>query len=239
MRTSLQLFLLLVNIVLSVPLDSSNYDRPTIIVKNQCNSTLNVGYSKDVDYYGKMSRVAAGNTQTIYPPVEWSGRVWARTGCSGDRCLETGMGSSPASLAEFHFLDSGSSFYDISFVAGYNLPMVIEPASKSKEGDVNGRMCKTASCKKTPPCPSGWETLDTNGNVVGCQSACTKFNTDEYCCTGAYNGQNLCHANKYTDQVKSFCPDVYSYAYDDDTKQLASLNTKPSKSWAFVRKQEN
>ncbi|KAG1472727.1 hypothetical protein G6F56_001365 [Rhizopus delemar] len=211
--------LLLTSIVYAIPF-SNTHDRPTIIVKNRCNATLNVGHSKDVDYFGKVVRVAANSTHTIYPHVGWSGRVWGRTGCSGDRCLDTGMGSSPASLAEFHFLESGSSFYDISFVAGYNLPMIVEPASKSKEGDVNGRMCKIASCKKTPQCPSGWETFDHKGNVVGCKSACTQFNTDEYCCTGAFNGQNLCSANKYTKKVKDVCPDVYSYAYDDATSVL-------------------
>lgn len=210
---------LLVSMVFAAPSDINSLGQPTIIVKNRCNATLKVGHSKDVDWFGKVVSVSANSTYKINPPVGWSGRVWGRKNCSGDKCFDSGMGS-PASLAEFHFLASGSTFYDISFVDGYNLPMVIEPVSKSKKGDTNGRMCKTASCKKLPKCPSGWETYDDKGKVSGCKSACTKFNTDELCCTGSYNGQNLCHANHYTKQVKDVCPDVYSYAYDDATSVL-------------------
>ncbi|EIE83973.1 hypothetical protein RO3G_08678 [Rhizopus delemar RA 99-880] len=155
--------------VIAAPTNTTNGDQPTILVKNHCNATLKIGYSKDVDYFGTVVDVSAGSSYTIHPSVGWSGRVWGRKSCSGDKCYDSGMGS-PASLAEFHFLDSGNTFYDISFVDGFNLPMVVEPASKN-----------------------------------------------EYCCTGAYNGQNLCHGNQYTEQVKDVCPDVYSYAYDDAT----------------------
>lgn len=212
----ISLFILFIGMVIAAPTNTTNGDQPTILVKNHCNATLKVGYSKDVDYFGTVVDVSAGSSYTIHPSVGWSGRVWGRKSCSGDKCYDSGMGS-PASLAEFHFLDSGNTFYDISFVDGFNLPMVVEPASKSKEGDTDGRMCSTPRCTTLPECPSGWETYDDNGNFSGCKSACTKFNTDEYCCTGAYNGQNLCHENQYTEQVKDVCPDVYSYAYDDAT----------------------
>lgn len=213
MLTLLPFVTLFISMAIAAPTNSTSSNQPTIIVKNQCNSALKVGYSKDVDYYGTVSDVSAGSSYTINPPVGWSGRVWGRKNCSGDKCYDSGMGS-PASLAEFHFLDSGNTFYDISFVDGYNLPMVVEPSSSETTGD---HMCTASSCTTLPDCPSGWETYDDTGNVSGCKSACTMFNTDEYCCTGDYNGQDLCQANQYSEKVKDVCPDVYSYAYDDAT----------------------
>lgn len=203
-----------------------SYGEPTVTVINQCSSTLKVGHSRDTEYFGDIVDVPAGSQHTFTLPINWSGRIWGRTNCGGTDCFKSGMGS-PASLAEFHFLDSGKVFYDISFVAGFNLPIVVAPVKKvvpSGPG-VTETYCTTSSCTTLPSCPAGFETFDDQGNVSGCMSACTKFNTDEYCCTGAFNSPNTCSTNSFASAVSAACPDVYSYAYDDvDSAFLCTYN---------------
>lgn len=50
-----------------------------------------------------------------------------------------------------------------------------------------------------------------------CYSACAKWNKPEYCCTGSYDDPNKCKPSYYSQQAKKVCPDVYSYAFDDQT----------------------
>ncbi|KAI8062842.1 thaumatin [Gilbertella persicaria] len=193
-----------------------DYGSPTVYVVNNCESTLKVGHSADVEYYGDIVNVAAGSKYTIHPPINWSGRVWGRINCGGQNCFKSGMGS-PASLAEFHFMDNGKVFYDISLVDGYNLPMVVEPTIKADAlVGTDNRWCAAPTCTSFK-CPSGFEVYDDQGNISGCQSACTKFQTDEYCCTGAFDSADTCTTNAYASQIKHTCPDAYSYAYDDAT----------------------
>lgn len=189
---------------------------PTVIVQNKCSSTLKVGNSIDTSYYGDVVDVPAGSNHTITLPINWTGRIWGRISCSGEKCFDSGMGS-PASLAEFYFKDEGKVYYDISLVDGWNLPMVIEPVKKIALEYGDDTLCATTSCSTLPSCPAGWETYDTKGNVSGCKSACTMYNTDEFCCTGPYLNAATCKANQYSKAVKAVCPDVYSYAYDDYT----------------------
>lgn len=87
--------------------------------------------------------LSTGANQTINVSSDWQGRIWGRTNCSfggdgsaqGQSC-DTGdcggslqceiAGAAPATLAEFTLDGSQSqSFYDISLVDGYNLPMAI------------------------------------------------------------------------------------------------------------------
>jgi hypothetical protein len=213
--------LLLLGSVLSAPFDtalpsnstlSRRSTEPTVTVKNQCDDPLVIGYAKDVDWYGPTTTVASGSSHVYTFPVGWSGRIWGRSSCSGDRCNDSGMGS-PATLAEFHFMEDGETYYDISLVNGFNSPMTVKPTDKTG----SGKKCTTSSCTTLPSCPSGFETHDDNGKVSGCKSACSMYNTDELCCNGAYNDPDVCKANSYTEQVEAACPDVYSYAYDDNT----------------------
>ncbi|KAI8359883.1 thaumatin [Choanephora cucurbitarum] len=191
--------------------------KPTIYVVNNCDATLKVGSAVDVEYFGKTVDVSAGAKHTINPPVGWSGRVWGRINCSGDKCFESGMGS-PATLAEFHFMEDGKVYYDISLVDGFNLPMVVTPTVKTDAlTGSNNHWCTSTSCSSLPKCPSGFEVNDAKGKFAGCKSACTKFNTDEYCCTGNFNSGDTCTTNSYASAVKDACPEAYSYAYDDST----------------------
>ncbi|KAL2006475.1 hypothetical protein VTN00DRAFT_9143 [Thermoascus crustaceus] len=93
-----------------------------------------------------------GRSTTFTVSANWQGRIWGRTNCSfnadgsapaqaggidgsGKACLTgdcggvvecKGTGQTPATLAEFTLqTDMGLSFYDISLVDGYNLPMGI------------------------------------------------------------------------------------------------------------------
>jgi hypothetical protein len=225
-------FALLAGLVSAAPTsnstDSDNfmtYGDPTVTVINQCSSTLKVGSSRDTEYFGDIVDVPAGSEYTYTFPINWSGRIWGRMTCSGDNCFKSGMGS-PASLAEFHFLDSGKVYYDISFVDGFNLPMVVAPVKKLTGGTgSNENYCKTSSCTSLPSCPAGFETYDDKGAVSGCMSACTKYNTDEYCCTGAYGSADTCTTNSFASAVSAACPDVYSYAFDDvDSAFLCTYN---------------
>jgi len=50
-----------------------------------------------------------------------------------------------------------------------------------------------------------------------CLSACAKYNADQYCCTGKYDSPQSCKPSDYSTQAKMVCPDVYSYAFDDQT----------------------
>lgn len=93
-------------------------------------------------------RLAPGDSVLQSVSADWQGRVWGRTNCSfnaqgtapannapGQACSTgdcggavdcQGAGQPPASLAEFT-LESGSkqTFYDISLVDGYNIPMAL------------------------------------------------------------------------------------------------------------------
>lgn len=93
-------------------------------------------------------RLSSGSSNPQSVSADWQGRVWGRTNCSfniqgtapannapGPACSTgdcggtvacRGSGHPPASLAEFT-LETGSSqtFYDISLVDGYNVPMGI------------------------------------------------------------------------------------------------------------------
>lgn len=50
-----------------------------------------------------------------------------------------------------------------------------------------------------------------------CLSACAKYNSDSYCCTGSYDSSSSCSPSYYSKAAKNVCPDAYSYAYDDET----------------------
>ena len=114
-----------------------------------------------------------GAARAVPAPSGWSGRMWARTGCSQDGATgrlvcatgDCGSGAAecagagaapPATLAEFTLDGSGGlDFYDVSLVDGYNLPVLVEtsggggssrPASYAAAGcaaDLN-TMCPAA-----------------------------------------------------------------------------------------------
>lgn len=163
-----------------------------------------------------------GQTAIYNATVGWSGRIWARTGCNFDKtgtgtCQTgscgtslncTGPSNPPNTIAEFTIGDD-VDFYDLSLVDGYNLPIVISP--------INGKgNCSIAGCEGDlrQNCSSELA-VKSNGKVIACRSACNAFNTDEYCCRGAFADPAACQPSNYSRSFKQVCPAASSYAFDD------------------------
>ncbi|CAL1388531.1 unnamed protein product [Linum trigynum] len=166
--------------------------------------------------------LAEGSTRSFQAPTGWSGRFWARTGCtfddSGSGSCRTGdcgsglvecngLGAAPpATLAEFTLGTGGQDFYDVSLVDGYNLPMVVE-------GSGGSGSCTTTGCitDLNQQCPAELKAVEGSA----CRSACEAFGSPEYCCSGAFNTPATCRPSVYSEMFKAACPRSYSYAYDD------------------------
>ncbi|KAL5987127.1 hypothetical protein ACLOJK_041123 [Asimina triloba] len=166
-----------------------------------------------------------GASKSFAAPPGWSGRFWARTGCSfddagtgpcntgdcGGKLKCAGGGAPPVSLAEFTLNgDSGKDFYDVSLVDGYNVGVGIRPA-----GGVGD--CQYAGCVAdvNGNCPAELQVTGASGAVVACRSACAAFGSPEFCCTGDHSLPSTCGPTKYSVMFKAACPSAYSYAYDD------------------------
>lgn len=188
-----------------------------IVVKNQCSHDLEVGYLTNGESAATSAHVKEGDTMSFPFAPNWQGRFWARENCDGESC-PIASAANPASLAEFTFKgNAGFDYYDVSFVDGYNLPISIDPISGNGDGaDESKYICGSPTCSKLPDCPEELKQYE-DGEFVGCKSACSQFGTDEYCCAGAHNTPDTCSINPYAQAVKDACPDVYSFAYDDNT----------------------
>jgi len=112
-----------------------------LIITNQCSDTIwpgiqtNNGTGPDTNGFA----LPAGSAQNLTVGADWNGRVWSRTNCtfnsSGAGGCFTGdcggqlnctIPGAAATLAEFNLLGwANLSFYDISLVDGYNLPVAI------------------------------------------------------------------------------------------------------------------
>ncbi|KAF3320917.1 Thaumatin-like protein [Carex littledalei] len=162
-------------------------------------------------------------------PFGWSGRVWARQGCffdkSGNGTCQTGncgnqlhcngLGASPPiTMVEMTFgtENSSLSYYDVSLVDGFNIPVSMSPIG-------GGLGCRVAGCEVdlNVCCPSRFEFKSSDGKVVGCMSACLALRTDKYCCTGQYGSPDMCKPTLFSHLFKSICPRAYSFAFDDKT----------------------
>lgn len=231
-------------------------------------------------------RLDAGDNRTITVASDWQGRVWGRSNCTFNDPNKPGScttgecgaldckqaGNPPATLAEFT-MDGGQdqTFYDISLVDGYNLPLAIvllpndvpglasvkpsttNPSCVGSVGDLAApnfnpysnnqiflgtnssdplafdtsvtsssvaQWCPWDLQVDPPQAPGSGVYPYPDGNVPRptfnpCLSACAKYNTPQYCCTGQYDGSGKCSPNYYSKTAKQICPDAYSYAYDD------------------------
>jgi Thaumatin family len=179
-------------------------------------------------------KLLPGHSLTITVPEHWNGRFWGRTGCvfragrghcqSGDcggRYQCTGNGTIPATLAEYDMNAwDGLDFYDVSMVDGSNLPMFINVTHGTAANRVNRKGCVAAGCTTAVNCPSVLR-VKAAGAVVGCESACARFGTDQYCCRGAWAPRSACNPAQwpvdYAAVFKKAEPYAYSYADDDAT----------------------
>ncbi|KAL6341405.1 hypothetical protein AAG906_032523 [Vitis piasezkii] len=161
------------------------------------------------------------------PSHHWSGRIWARTGCTyingkfscvtGDcggrlECSGSG-GAAPATLAQFtlHHGQNDFSSYAVSLVDGFNLPMTVTP----HEGK---GLCPVVGCRANllETCPGKlqmWSPPE-HGKVVACKSGCEAFGTDELCCRNHYNSPQTCRASSFSEFFKHACPATFTYAHD-------------------------
>ena len=141
-------------------------------------------------------------------------------------------GRPPASLAEFTLGGAGNQdYYDVSLVDGWNVEVLVEPIAGTYQSNGGKYDCKAigqCNANINDKCPDELK-LWYDNQVIGCYSACTKFNTDEYCCRGAYGTPDKCNANdwpvNYPKIFKDNCPDDYSYAYDDHKSTFTCRGT--------------
>uniref|UniRef100_A0A914PV72 Thaumatin-like protein n=1 Tax=Panagrolaimus davidi TaxID=227884 RepID=A0A914PV72_9BILA len=150
---------------------------------------------------------------------DWdSARMWARTGCDDSfNCETVGCGNeekcngrtgeSGVTLAEFT-LGRDIDHYDVSLVDGFNIQVIIRPNDQGcpTMGECNGDVLGQ--------CPGDLK-IEKNGKTVQCNSACTKYNTDETCCRNGHNTLETCPPTDKTKFFKEHCPTSYAYAYDD------------------------
>nr|ADR80225.1 thaumatin-like protein [Sequoia sempervirens] len=201
---------------LSVFLQGVNVKAATFEITNKCAYTV---WAAAIPGGGR--KLTKGQSWTINVAAGTTlGRIWGRTGCSFDasgrgNCQTggcngllncKGYGNVPATLAEYALNQyQNLDFYDISLVDGFNLPLSMTPTSTNPK--CKGRI--TCLSDINSKCPSE---LKVKG---GCKSACARYNTPQYCCTGAY--LNNCSPTNYSKFFKGQCPQAYSYAKDDAT----------------------
>ncbi|KAJ1431744.1 Thaumatin family [Sesbania bispinosa] len=159
-------------------------------------------------------RLDSGQVAKLTSVPGWSGRIWARTGCTFDA---TGI-APPTSLFEIT-LGNGNEqdYYDVSMVDGYNLPLLVQPRGVYGSGACNATGCVTDINRG---CPKELQVVNGDGyqgGVVGCKSACEAFGSDQYCCSGEFANPTTCQPSYYSTIFKKACPRAYSYAFDDGT----------------------
>uniref|UniRef100_A0A914Q3S1 Thaumatin-like protein n=1 Tax=Panagrolaimus davidi TaxID=227884 RepID=A0A914Q3S1_9BILA len=205
---------------------------------NNCGGPIWPGIQGSTLPEGGGFQIAQGGSHDVYVPDRWqAGRFWTRTWCDNSYNCGTGFcgnklqcggagGRPPASLAEFTLGGAGNQdYYDISLVDGWNVQVRVEPIGGTFQSNGGPMDCKAigqCNADVNSKCPPELQLIDPlfgSGQVIGCYSACTKFNTDYYCCRGAYGTPQSCKSStwpiNYPKIFKDICPQDYSYAYDD------------------------
>ncbi|ORY73429.1 thaumatin [Leucosporidium creatinivorum] len=209
----------------------------TITVSNGCNYTVwpalftNPGITPPDVAMGW--EAAAGSIVDLTVAAGWGGRVWGRTecdfssdsalpstcatgGCNGGlECDKTsGTGVAPATLAEWTLDADGSDWYDISVVDGFNIPMTLT--------NTGGGRNSSCSTDLNPGCPEALQVLDSDDEVIGCNSDCAADPTNEAaCCSGSqHSTPETCPSSgvEHYQYFKDGCTDGYAYAYDESSE---------------------
>lgn len=207
------------SILLLLAVAVSAADAATITVVNRCSYTVWPGALP-----GGGARLDPGQSWTLDVAAGTpAARIWPRTGCTFDgsgrgSCITGDCGGAlvcavsgqpPTTIAEYTLGRQGGSddFFDLSVIDGFNVPVSFQPTNGGA-GCSRGRgpSCAvdiTAECLPELRVPGG------------CTSACLKFGGDIYCCKGQY--EVVCPPTSYSQFFKEKCPDVYSYAKDDQS----------------------
>ncbi|KAL7168716.1 hypothetical protein ACSBR2_039042 [Camellia fascicularis] len=145
-----------------------------------------------------------------------------QTGDCDERLECDGMGAiPPASLFKIT-LDTGieKDYYDVSFVDGYNLPLVAAPQGVYGECNATGFVTDiNMGCPKELQVVGkdgggeegsgggGSGSGSGSGRVVACKSACNAFGLDQYCCSGEFANPSTCRTNRPNDTIPA--PPIY------------------------------
>ena len=223
-------------------------------VENSCDFTIWLATTPNFGQQplpGGNARVDPGQKYVYQiPGGGWAGRFWPKINCdaSGEAC-EFGQSSPPCpsqgcqppadTKVEFYFPSQPpheDSWYDISLVDGYSLPMRIVP-----RGVYQGACIPTNCAMSLDECPTdevygiGDLRVFSNGRVVACLSPCKKWNYPPpyglgrpeinepgvfMCCPTPPIQSAQCRTGpviqtRYVQAVHRSCPTAYSYAYDD------------------------
>jgi hypothetical protein len=215
---------LLTLVVMSVWAAPDKSQATTFTVRNNCTYTVFPGVFPASTFQNGGWTLAPGASSTFTVPSGSIGRLWGRTGCDGSSparcatgsCGGTGLqcagttGQPNTSLFEWNINASGTDWYDVSYVDAIDNPIGVTVSNPSC---VSPAACSTAVLSSCP-------TELRSGSA--CLSPCTRFNTDQFCCRGAFGTPASCvvanwsaTAQTYVNNVHNFCPRQYSYAYDE------------------------
>ncbi|HEY0478379.1 MAG TPA: thaumatin family protein [Kofleriaceae bacterium] len=193
-------------------------------VRNNCSYTVYPGVFPASTFQNGGWTLAPGASSTFTVPSGSIGRLWGRTGCDGSspaRCTTGSCGGSGlqcagttgqpnTSLFEWNINASGTDWYDVSYVDAVDNPIGV--------AITNASCVSPAACSASvlTSCPADLK----SGSI--CLSPCTRYNTDQFCCRGAFGTPATCvvsnwmaSAQTYVNNLHNFCPRQYSYAYDE------------------------
>ena len=177
----------------------------TVKVTNNCGQRLliqnhgcNIG---DFSLEQGKSRTFSANYGAAPPPRVWANRCDARNNC------ETRGGNGQQSLAEFNWDPStGKSFYDVSLVDGFNVPLRMSPFQSGNPADCTQIVCTNIN----PSNCRGNAVRGQGGKIVSCLNP------------------NRDAPTAYSRDLNQRCPDVYAWSKDDTRRpspQRFSCNT--------------
>ncbi|ORX54946.1 Osmotin, thaumatin-like protein [Hesseltinella vesiculosa] len=200
----------------------------TIIVSNQCPFEIEYRKQTNGDIISEKHLLQADDSHQFQVEATWAGRVWGQMACHGSSCELVDV-DHPASLAEFTMTAANDQdYYDISFVDGYNLPMSVAPGQALMRPITAAmeprRYCEPVICATLPTCPPDLihnHHAINGSSLITCQSACSRYQQNEYCCQGEFDSPDTCTSNPFARAVKEACSDVYTYPYDDSTSMFA------------------
>jgi len=198
----------------------------TFTVKNNCSYTVFPGIFPASVFSNGGWTLAAGASSTFTVPSGSVGRLWGRTGCNSaspaqcttGSCGGTGLqcagttGQPNTSLFEWNINASGTDWYDVSYVDAVDNPIGVTVTNASC---VSPSVC---SASVLTSCPADLK------SGAFCLSPCSRYNTDQFCCRGAFGTPQTCvvanwtaSAQTYVNNIHAQCPREYSYAYDENS----------------------
>jgi hypothetical protein len=207
----------------------------TFTVKNNCSYTVFPGIFPASVFDNGGWTLAPGASSTFTVPSGSVGRLWGRTGCNSaspaqcatGSCGGTGLqcagttGQPNTSLFEWNINASGTDWYDVSYVDAVDNPIGVTVT--------NGACVSPSVCSASviTSCPA-----DLRSGAF-CLSPCSRYNTDQFCCRGAFGTPQTCvvaswtaSAQTYVNNIHAQCPREYSYAYDENAG--GALQTCPT-----------